>query len=146
MDQIYNVGSYDEISNIDLCIKLLSYLKVPHDTQEHLQRWIKHTRDRPFNDHRYAVDGTKLRKLGWEQKTSFSAGMSITVEWYKRFGEQWWGDISQVLTPFPIVAGNEIFASGETLATNETSDITNRILLGSKSRKADGTPMQAVGA
>ncbi|KAG4419765.1 hypothetical protein IFR04_007075 [Cadophora malorum] len=113
MDQIYNVGSYDEISNLTLCSKLLTYLDIPHSTQEELHKWVKHTVDRPFNDHRYAVDGTKLRQLGWEQKTSFSDGMAITVDWYKRFGEKWWGDITKVLTPFPTVTGTEVVASNE---------------------------------
>jgi len=113
MDQVYNVGSYDEISNLTLCSKLLTYLNIPHKTQEELHKWVKHTHDRPFNDHRYAVDGTKLRQLGWEQKTSFSEGMAITVDWYGNYGEQWWGDISKVLTPFPTVAGTEVIADQE---------------------------------
>ena len=113
MDQIYNVGSYDEISNLTLCSKLLTYLNIPHKTQEELHKWVKHTHDRPFNDHRYAVDGTKLRQLGWEQKTSFSVGMAITVDWYGKYGEEWWGDISKVLTPFPTVAGTEVIADQE---------------------------------
>lgn len=113
MDQIYNVGSYDEISNLTLCSKLLTYLNIPHETQEQLHKWVKHTHDRPFNDHRYAVDGTKLRQLGWDQKTSFSDGMAITVDWYKKFGEKWWGDISKVLTPFPEVVGKTVVASNE---------------------------------
>lgn len=116
MDQIYNVGSYDEISNLTLCSKLLTYLNIPHETQAELHKWVKHTRDRPFNDHRYAVDGSKLRLLGWDQKTSFSEGMAITVDWYKRFGESWWGDISKVLTPFPTVAGVDVIASEEPVA------------------------------
>ena len=115
MDQIYNVGSYDEISNLTLCSKLLTYLKIPHETQEQLHKWVKHTHDRPFNDHRYAVDGSKLRSLGWDQKTSFSDGMAITVDWYKRFGEKWWGDITKVLTPFPTVVGTEVEASEEVI-------------------------------
>lgn len=101
VNQIYNVGSNDEISNMTLCHKLLTYLNIPHKTHEQLQQWVKHTQDRPFNDHRYAVDGTKLRQLGWDQKTSFADGLAITVDWYGRFGETWWGDITQVLTPFP---------------------------------------------
>src|ERR1700761_1340298 len=48
--QIYNVGSYDEISNLSLCSKLLTYLDIPHSTQEELHKWVKHTHDRPFND------------------------------------------------------------------------------------------------
>jgi dTDP-D-glucose 4,6-dehydratase len=111
MGQIYNVGSYDEISNYELCGKLLKEMNIPHDTSEEFKKWVKYTHDRPFNDHRYAVDGTKLRQLGWDQKTSFAEGLKITVDWYRRFGEQWWGDISHVLTPFPIVSGTEVVPS-----------------------------------
>ncbi len=103
LGNIYNVGSYDEISNFDLCGKLLKQMGIPHDTTEEFKRWVKYTHDRPFNDHRYAVDGTKLRQLGWDQKTSFAEGLRITVDWYRRFGETWWGDITKVLSPFPVV-------------------------------------------
>lgn len=106
--QIYNVGSYDEISNISLCTKLLTYLNIPHSTKESLDRWIKHTHDRPFNDKRYAVDGTKLRKLGWDQNTPFEKGLAITVNWYSTYGEGWWGDITKILTPFPEVDSNQV--------------------------------------
>ncbi|CCC10630.1 hypothetical protein SMACR_08839 [Sordaria macrospora] len=128
LGEIYNVGSYDEISNLSLCHKLLSEMEIisprsPSSSppcnyttspassplvaeQEEFYRWVKYTHDRPFNDHRYAVDGTKLRKLGWEPKKSFEEGLRITVDWYRRFGERWWGDITNVLTPFPITAGS----------------------------------------
>lgn len=156
LGQIYNVGSSDEISNIDLCKKLLVEMGIttPHDnssstsssspstTQSDHQRqhtptsapaqthpspsppssspsasppsrsltepfthWVKYTHDRPFNDHRYAVDATKLRALGWKQQTSFAEGLRVTVAWYRAFGERWWGDITKVLSPFPVVAG-----------------------------------------
>lgn len=101
--QVYNVGSYDEISNMSLCGHLLTEMGIPHDAPADFDRWVKHTRDRPFNDHRYAVDGTKLRQLGWEQKTSFANGLRTTVDWYKRFGEAWWGELTKVLCPFPLV-------------------------------------------
>jgi len=105
--QVYNVGSYDEVSNLSLCAKLLDQFTIPHETPEEFSKWVKYTHDRPFNDHRYAVDGTKLRQLGWDQKTSFAEGLRITVDWYRRFGEHWWGDISKVLSPFPIVTADE---------------------------------------
>jgi len=111
--QIYNVGSYDEISNTELCDKLLTYLDIPHGTPEEKAKWIKHTHDRPFNDKRYAVDGTKLRALGWDQKMSFEQGLAITVDWYSKFGEKWWGNITNVLTPFPVVSGKKVVKEGE---------------------------------
>ncbi|KAI0168326.1 dTDP-D-glucose 4,6-dehydratase [Pestalotiopsis sp. NC0098] len=103
LGHIYNVGSYDEISNMDLCVRLLKEMGLPNDGKADFDKWVKYTHDRPFNDHRYAVDGTKLRKLGWDQKTPFEAGLKITVNWYRQFGEKWWGDIGNVLSPFPIV-------------------------------------------
>ncbi|KAK0629760.1 dtdp-glucose-dehydratase [Bombardia bombarda] len=113
LGQIYNVGSHDEISNLSLCGKLLAEMDLEHNSPEAFGLWVKYTHDRPFNDHRYAVDGTKLRQLGWEQKTSFADGLRITVEWYRRFGEQWWGDITKVLSPFPVVAGCEVISDKE---------------------------------
>ncbi|ORY59080.1 dtdp-glucose-dehydratase [Pseudomassariella vexata] len=113
LGQVYNVGSYDEISNIKLCSMLLVEMGFPNETKADFDTWVKYTHDRPFNDHRYAVDGTKLRQLGWDQKTSFAEGLKITVDWYRRFGEEWWGDISKVLSPFPIVIEKEVLSDKE---------------------------------
>jgi dTDP-glucose 4,6-dehydratase len=66
--------------------------------------------------------------------------MAITVDWYKRFGEKWWGDISKVLTPFPTVAGTEVIASEEVVEDiNEAMvvDSDDKMTLGKK-RKIDG--------
>ncbi|RFU76355.1 dtdp-d-glucose 4,6-dehydratase [Trichoderma arundinaceum] len=116
---VYNVGSHDEISNLELCGKILSAMEISHDTPEQFRKWVKYTHDRPFNDCRYAVDASKLRNLGWEQKTTFEEGLQMTVEWYRRFGEHWWGDISHVLTPFPIVSEGEVVPDVEHLVKDD---------------------------
>ncbi|KAF5121162.1 Trifunctional UDP-glucose 4,6-dehydratase/UDP-4-keto-6-deoxy-D-glucose 3,5-epimerase/UDP-4-keto-L-rhamnose-reductase RHM1 [Metarhizium anisopliae] len=116
--QVYNVGSIDEVSNFDLCGKLLDVMGVAHETPEQFRNWVKYTNDRPFNDCRYAVDASKLRQLGWQQRTSFKDGLQATVDWYRRFGEEWWGDISQVLTPFPVV-NDGVIADNGNLIGNE---------------------------
>ncbi len=113
MGQIYNVGSCDEISNLALCGKLLTVMDIPHTDAADFSHWVKYTHDRPFNDHRYAVDGSKLRQLGWEQRTTLDDGLRITVDWYRCFGEKWWGDISKVLSPFPIVIDKDVQADHE---------------------------------
>ena len=101
--QIYNVDSTDEISNLDLAKKLLRRFG-QHGTES----WIQHTRDRPFNDRRYAVDGSKLRKLGWTQKVSFEDGLATTVDWYCKFSG-WWGPIDNtLLSPFPVVQDGHV--------------------------------------
>lgn len=120
--QIYNVGSLDEVSNLELCSKLLDVMNIPHDTTEEFRRWVKYTHDRPFNDRRYAVDASKLRKLGWQQRTTFDDGLRTTVEWYLKFGETWWGDITHVLTPFPVVTEGQIVPDFEHLARDDPPD------------------------
>lgn len=111
--QIYNIASQDEVSNIDICHKLLGLFGILQTSKDGLERWVQQTEDRPFNDQRYATDGSKLAALGWRPSMSFAEGLQITVDWYRRFGEVWWGDISRVLTPFPVIDGNEIWTKEE---------------------------------
>jgi dTDP-D-glucose 4,6-dehydratase len=111
--QIYNIASKDEVSNTEICHKLLDMFGLPHRTAAEMEKWVQYTTDRPFNDQRYATDGSKLAALGWQPKTAFNEGLRKTVDWYRRFGEVWWGDISRVLTPFPVVEGTEIWTQEE---------------------------------
>ncbi|PPJ56266.1 hypothetical protein CBER1_06363 [Cercospora berteroae] len=95
MGEIYNVDSKDEIENLDLAKKLCKAFGI-----EDFEKHIQYTRDRPFNDCRYAVNGDKLAKLGWKQRVSFAEGLEQCVEWYQTF-PTWWGNIDRILTPFP---------------------------------------------
>lgn len=106
--QTYNVDSQDEISNLQLAEKLLGLFGLTDSAT-----WIQHTRDRKFNDRRYAVDGSKLRKLGWEQRTKFEAALEATVDWYGKFSG-WFGDIESVLTAHPVVKGDHVVQNVET--------------------------------
>jgi hypothetical protein len=104
LGQIYNVGSNDEVSNLNLCRMILSTMSIEHSQPDDFRRWVKYTHDRPYNDRRYAVDDTKLKALGWTQRTGIEQGLRTTVDWYRTFGERWWGDITHVLTPFPVLS------------------------------------------
>ena len=55
----------------------------------------------------------KLAVLGWQPKTSFDDGIQVTADWYRRFREVQWGNISRILTPFPVVEDNKIWTRGE---------------------------------
>ena len=105
MGEIYNVGSRDEISNVELARRMLGLFEMDGEEGK-----IQYVKDRPFNDKRYAVDATKLRSLGWEQKTSFEDGLKLTVDWYRKFGKTWWGDVESVLTAFPEVREGDVWA------------------------------------
>ena len=43
---------------------------------------IQHARDRPGHDRRYAVDGSKIARLGFTAATPLRAGLAATVQWY----------------------------------------------------------------
>ena len=55
--EIYNIGSYEEIANRDLCYLLLEQFGITTDA---FPEWVEFSKDRPFNDLRYAVDCSKL--------------------------------------------------------------------------------------
>lgn len=111
--QIYNVDSRDEISNLDLAAKLCKAFGV-----EDIEGSIQYTRDRPFNDLRYAVDGSKLRALGWQPRVSFEDGLSQCIDWYRKYSN-WWGDIDSILTPFPEVKQNASGPAASVLVSHE---------------------------
>lgn len=57
--QIYNVSSHEEIDNLTLIHKILAILGKSDDL-------ITFINDRPGHDRRYAMDTTRLEKLGWK--------------------------------------------------------------------------------
>jgi dTDP-glucose 4,6-dehydratase len=50
---------------------------------------IRHVRDRPGHDRRYAVDGSKIFRLGFTLQTSLLEGLAATARWYVE-NERWW--------------------------------------------------------
>jgi dTDP-glucose 4,6-dehydratase len=74
--EIYNVGGNNEKANIEIVRLIISTL----GKSENL---IKHVKDRPGHDRRYAIDNTKITtKLGWHPLYTFEDGMKETIEWY----------------------------------------------------------------
>jgi len=53
---------------------------------------MQHVRDRPGHDRRYAVDGSKVARLGFTPQTPLAAGLAATVRWYLE-NESWWRGI-----------------------------------------------------
>lgn len=75
--EIYNIGSYDEMSVLDVAFKI--HNKLNPDTKFE----IEYMNDRPYNDKRYFICDQKLRELGWSQTISFNDGLQKTINWYK---------------------------------------------------------------
>lgn len=80
--EIYNVGSNDELKNIDLTKRILKILGKRNNL-------IKFVKDRPGHDKRYALDFTKLKRLGWKPSFEFGEALEETVLWYKK-NITWW--------------------------------------------------------
>ncbi len=75
--EIYNVGSGEEKTNIEVVKDILRLLGKPENL-------IEFTRDRLGHDYRYSLNSEKAKKqFGWNNKESFSAGIEKTVKWYR---------------------------------------------------------------
>ena len=83
--EIYNVGADDELSNMDVAERICALMDYPHDR-------IVHVADRPFNDVRYRVDDSKLRRLGWHPELSFDEALQRTHAWYDA-QRHWWAPL-----------------------------------------------------
>ena len=84
--EIYNIGSGNEKTNLELIRKLLELLDKP-------QSLIQFVTDRPAHDRRYALDCTRIAtELDWKPAYSFEEALSATVDWYLK-SESWWRPI-----------------------------------------------------
>ena len=78
----YNVGSNQNIENLEIAKKLLKISKKKL-LKLNKKSKIKFVKDRPGHDFRYALNNKKiLKKLGWKAKMSLNAGLSQTFDWY----------------------------------------------------------------
>lgn len=86
--EVYNIGANQdpEITNLELTKTILSITGQPETNIEY-KKGI-----RPGHDQRYALDCTKIKKLGWKPYVTFEDGISKTVEWY-RTNNKWWKHI-----------------------------------------------------
>lgn len=81
--EVYNIGSGDELQNIELTKLILSEMGFG-------EKMIEYVKDRPGHDRRYAVDASKIKKdFGWKTEIDFESGIKDTINWYKK-NEDWW--------------------------------------------------------
>lgn len=88
--EAYNVSSASAVSNVEVAVRMLELFGCR--PQEDFGRRLAWIADRPFNDHDYRVDGSKLAALGWRQRVPFSEGLKATVDWYRENMHVWWPD------------------------------------------------------
>jgi dTDP-glucose 4,6-dehydratase len=80
--ETYNIGVRNERRNLDVAKFLLDALGKPHSL-------IKHVKDRPGHDRRYAIDSSKIEtETGWRPRETWESGIAKTIEWYQSH-EEW---------------------------------------------------------
>ena len=84
--QIYNIGSGEEYSNLEMAGMILRILGKS-------QKAIINVDDRLAHDKRYALNSKKIKKeLNWSCKYKFIDGINETVLWYKN-NQSWWNQL-----------------------------------------------------
>jgi dTDP-glucose 4,6-dehydratase len=84
--QVYNIGSGEERTNMDVARQILAFTG-------RSEALLRHVKDRPGHDRRYALNGMKFRReLGWAPTIRFEDGLRQAVDWY-RTHEAWWQEI-----------------------------------------------------
>ena len=78
--EFYNIGSNENINNIDICKKLFKVFK---EFNLKSKSKIKFINDRPGHDRRYALNSNKIiKELKWKRKIKIDEGLNQTVKWY----------------------------------------------------------------
>lgn len=76
--QIYNFGSNESYTNLEVLNLIVSRLNVKYD-------YIKFVKDRKGHDFRYAIECSKASKeLGWKPKRVFLDEIDSIITWYKK--------------------------------------------------------------
>ncbi len=84
---IYNIGGCNEKPNLEVVSTVLARLGKP-------QTLIRHVKDRPGHDRRYAIDARKIMsELGWKPSVTFEQGIARTIDWYLSH-EKWLANVA----------------------------------------------------
>ena len=80
--EVYNIAGGHEVANATVTREILRWLGKPESL-------IQMVADRPGHDRRYALDATKLARLGWAPRYPFASALESTVRWYREH-DAWW--------------------------------------------------------
>ncbi len=87
--QVYNIGGDAQRANLELVHHILGLLAQRRGLdEERLRGLVRHVKDRPGHDRRYAIDAGKIRaELGFAPQVGFERGLELTVDWYLSHAE-----------------------------------------------------------
>jgi dTDP-glucose 4,6-dehydratase len=92
--EIYNITSWNEISNREIVEKILKKMDKPLDL-------IEYVSDRPGHDKRYSINSKKIQdEIGWSPSYEFEKALDDTVSWFEN-NQQWWEPLVNERTLHP---------------------------------------------
>ena len=74
---IYNLVGEKEVSNLNLAQMIATVVGKPLKYE-----MVDFHTSRPGHDLRYALDGTKVKNMGWQPPKSFEPSLEKTIKWY----------------------------------------------------------------
>jgi len=81
--EAYNIGGVGgERENLFIVKTILKHLGKPESL-------IRHVKDRPAHDRRYAICSDKVHRLGWKGSYDLDQGLAATIQWYQQ-NRSWW--------------------------------------------------------
>ena len=83
--EVYNIGGHNERTNLEVVKTIINTIGKSEDLMEFVE-------DRLGHDKRYAIDPSKLEKLGWKPIYNFETGIAQTIQWYLE-NKEWWEQI-----------------------------------------------------
>lgn len=72
----YNIIGFDELTNLEIAEKIAAIIGKPL-----IPKFVDFHKVRPGHDRRYALDGSKMRDMGWTPIVNFEDSLRETVEW-----------------------------------------------------------------
>ena len=91
--QTYNIGSNNELTNIDIVKRICKILDKKTNSNFKHKNLITFINDRPGHDLRYAINPKKINKLiKWYPKINFDRGLDETIDWYLS-NKNWWKNL-----------------------------------------------------
>ena len=82
-NEIYNIAGGFEQTNYDTVKKVILNWSGDKDIDKDIDKYIDWSYSRAGQDIRYALDDSKLRKLGWEPKAQFNLELDPIIDYYK---------------------------------------------------------------
>jgi dTDP-glucose 4,6-dehydratase len=84
----YCIGGREEHTNLQVVESICDILDRKLDNGINHHELITFVKDRPGHDRRYAIDPSKIERLGWKPQETFKSGLEKTIDWY--LNNNWW--------------------------------------------------------